>query len=272
MLILANVLTHFNPRSPCGERPLPIVTLLWTKNFNPRSPCGERPRANVRKKFSLIFQSTLPMRGATLIMSAVIAPWVISIHAPHAGSDKSPHGPNVFNRHFNPRSPCGERQPGGQSNQRALRFQSTLPMRGATDAKRGRRGAIRFQSTLPMRGATCSVPWRDLSRSISIHAPHAGSDYHGHDCNSSHGFQSTLPMRGATFMSLIVACLGYFNPRSPCGERPDHDQVDSIVVKISIHAPHAGSDKGVNMSTITADDFNPRSPCGERRFFNEEAT
>ena len=34
---------HFNPRSPCGERPLTDIVLTDTDNFNPRSPCGERP-------------------------------------------------------------------------------------------------------------------------------------------------------------------------------------------------------------------------------------
>ena len=33
---------NFNPRSPCGERPLPVLPWAWSSNFNPRSPCGER--------------------------------------------------------------------------------------------------------------------------------------------------------------------------------------------------------------------------------------
>ncbi len=55
-----------------------------------------------------------------------------------------------------------------------------------------------FQSTLPMRGVT---PWRGcwpVTISISIHAPHAGSDY---------------PYQKGRYNYLI------FNPRSPCGER-----------------------------------------------------
>ena len=56
----------FNPRSPCGERP---VTTVKPKNtyadFNPRSPCGER-------------------LGATILIPVGTE---ISIHAPRAGSD-----------------------------------------------------------------------------------------------------------------------------------------------------------------------------------------
>ena len=56
------------------------------------------------------------------------------------------------------------------------KFQSTLPMRGATDACCWVVDMLIFQSTLPMRGATkCKVP-ADWAKLISIHAPHAGSD------------------------------------------------------------------------------------------------
>ena len=94
------------------------------------------------------------MRGATLYTIGSPSRSVISIHAPHAGSDKkylatrehflisihAPHagsdkgqapgqGPNLY---FNPRSPCGERLGGVSNSQHVYGFQSTLPMRGAT--------------------------------------------------------------------------------------------------------------------------------------------
>ena len=102
---------HFNPRSPCGERlysaynfPLaqgisihapragsdsanPGLSAI-SRNFNPRSPCGER-RENGREcgKGGKIFQSTLPVRGATILLCFVASMFYISIHAPRAGSD-----------------------------------------------------------------------------------------------------------------------------------------------------------------------------------------
>ena len=58
----------------------------------------------------------------------------------------------------------------------------------------------RFQSTLPLRGATDSGRRWDVPRDISIHAPLAGSDQAGIFASQSFGvFQSTLPLRGATF-------------------------------------------------------------------------
>ena len=78
----------FNPRSPCGERlakqrnsllPRDISIhaprvgsdcsdfrlVCWYQHFNPRSPCGERLPESVNNLCITIFQSTLPVWGAT---------------------------------------------------------------------------------------------------------------------------------------------------------------------------------------------------------------
>ena len=59
--------THFYPRSPCGERLLGNVAVaLPMLNFYPRSPCGERHI--LVNTFTKIFEflSTLSLRRATL--------------------------------------------------------------------------------------------------------------------------------------------------------------------------------------------------------------
>ena len=79
-----------------------------------------------------------------------------------------------------------------------------------------------------------------------------------------------------------------FNPRSPCGERPNAEYALAECLGISIHAPLAGSDVhskcclaqrhfiSIHAPLAGSDghghgaaelevDFNPRSPCGERR-------
>ena len=63
----ATIMGYFNPRSPCGERPGEYSGVADVGHFNPRSPCGERP--HIRKR----------------------------------SSGRSSN--------FNPRSPCGERRP-----------------------------------------------------------------------------------------------------------------------------------------------------------------
>ena len=111
--------THFNPRSPCGERlasePIPIevepisihaprvgsdslvpCARTTARYFNPRSPCGERPIGNANKATSAAFQSTLPVWGATAFVRLWLRPTRISIHAPRVGSDKKTGQPNIL--------------------------------------------------------------------------------------------------------------------------------------------------------------------------------
>ena len=80
-------------------------------HFNPRAPCGARPvqQAPPAARYNR-FQSTRPMRGATVTRVVTLVTIVISIHAPHAGRDKT--------------APCRWAM--------TLKFQSTRPMRGAT--------------------------------------------------------------------------------------------------------------------------------------------
>ena len=146
-----------------------------------------------------VFQSTLPVRGATTIGIPACFQCVISIHAPRAGSDPQKLVYHRLLSYFNPRSPCGERQKGLWGSILINPFQSTLPVRGATRAARRRgynrghfnprspcgerRRAYRasrayraFQSTLPVRGATQGIQGEQGIQGISIHAPRAGSD------------------------------------------------------------------------------------------------
>ena len=145
-------------------------------------------------------------------------------------------------------------------------FQSTLPMRGATEHQKFFGAFALFQSTLPMRGATNDHRQIAVGAHISIHAPHAGSDKKADigfffpvvfqttlpmrgatpDNDGTNGtiiFQSTPPMRGATRDGIAGSLLQrHFNPRSPCGERRRQPE--------RMHERR---------------NFNPRSPCGERR-------
>ena len=194
-------------------------------NFNPHSPCGERLYQHASRLNAVhAFQSTLPMRGATIFGDYDFCSMGISIHTPHAGSDLSAVGrPPAFSRYFNPHSPCGERLTTAQIQQPTMTFQSTLPMRGAT--------------------GVCQR--LGLGHGISIHTPHAGSD--------------------AVALAVRYYMEFYFNPHSPCGERPPRPVIEPAIeafqstlpmrgatprarkkraehLRISIHTPHAGSD------------------------------
>jgi len=58
----------------------------------------------------LLFQSTLPAWGATLVCQAMGKDSPVSIHAPRMGSDHpGPQAGETYCKCFNPRSPHGER-------------------------------------------------------------------------------------------------------------------------------------------------------------------
>ena len=146
--------------------------------FNPRSPCGERRKQTGQNSAVCVFQSTLPVRGATVPQKTQDCARAISIHAPRAGSDSGqPDEDDTFSR-----------------------FQSTLPVRGATafDAA-SRYGAMSFQSTLPVRGATPP----DLSYHLMVdyfnpRSPCGERLFKLRQPFIILRFQSTLPVRGAT--------------------------------------------------------------------------
>ena len=190
------------------------------------------------------FQSTLSLRRAT--------------------SGVTCSSQTCFN--FNPRSPCGERRvvletwlPDAEISIHALLAESDLYCSPAFPA------SMAFQSTLSLRRAT------------------------GFTRASSQGsiFQSTLSLRRATrFPMGIFSVTPYFNPRSPCGERPFVQTTSLPTVTISIHALLAESDfssclsfslSSISIHALLAESdgnggdvfkrlvyFNPRSPCGER--------
>ena len=149
--------------------------------------------------------------------------------------------------------------------------------------------ADRFQSTLPLRGATRHVRNQQAHRAISIHTPLAGSDQAQDDDDGADGISIHTPLAGSDFTSMRLLgnrkndfnphspcgerlrfstkTIGrnYFNPHSPCGERPGDCAEQFIELVISIHTPLAGSDDRTRHHPNIPYYFNPHSPCGERQ-------
>ena len=192
-------------------------------NFNPRAPCGARHGLCPNRQQKRVFQSTRPLRGATND-----ALYRLFIHL-----------------HFNPRAPCGARPLAMIICTPFSNFNPRAPC-GARPRRDGRcPKAVPFQSTRPLRGATGIAGQALLAIAISIHAPLAGRD----DCTAPrlyiiYIFQSTRPLRGAT--QAIRGC----------------DQW----TQISIHAPLAGRDTQQQAKRHLSQNFNPRAPCGARHY------
>jgi len=146
------------------------------RSFNPRSPRGERHSGTYQYEEVEKFQSTLPTRGATRQDRRAANSGRVSIHAPHAGSDRHAASVARCRPRFNPRSPRGERQsrviPAGQSrgfNPRSPRGERQPANGISTSFTSFNPRSPRGERRLRCNPAAYSI-------GVSIHAPHAGSD------------------------------------------------------------------------------------------------
>ena len=151
------------------------------KHFNPRAPYGARPSQAPMRHTPELFQSTRPIRGATLtVQPRYWASSYFNPRAPYGARPSLPPVPAYPTPHFNPRAPYGAR-------------------RGSF--RRLWRKPCYFNPRAPY-GARPSFPSSAMSQSaisISIHAPHTGRDDDRYTYREAIKlFQSTRPIRGAT--------------------------------------------------------------------------
>ena len=143
---------------------------IW--HFNPRSPCGERLESNCDYAAVNIFQSALPLRGATEITSS----------------------PDSVSKYFNPRSPCGERR---YSNNSIYRIQDFNPRSPCGERHQGRHAEARrkrISIRAPLAGSDHDGLHDRPSAGISIRAPLAGSDSRSASASArSHNFNPRSP-------------------------------------------------------------------------------
>ena len=138
--------TYFNPRAPYGARPrVPASSLISILYFNPRAPYGARlslfRRPEPKKTY---FNPRAPYGARPYQRSIDFLGRVISIHAPHTGRDKKPRSDRGRPGYFNPRAPYGARLLRRILSRGISTFQSTRPIRGATQFGRAKKGAARI--------------------------------------------------------------------------------------------------------------------------------
>ena len=111
----------------------------WTiddTDFNPRTPCGVRPLIPAAFWSRQRFQSTHPLRGATTCRFRRTRPAEFQSTHPLRGATCAPRTAALRSRYFNPRTPCGVRHYKRRLILYLKSFQSTHPLRGATRADR----------------------------------------------------------------------------------------------------------------------------------------
>ena len=168
--------TDFNPRSPWGERLGSRWICRVAMVFQSTLPVGGATTSGASAANLSSFQSTLPVGGATCGLIPFILHHGISIHAPRGGSDVSLRISARTANDFNPRSPWGERH---QSPYLASTLNDFNPRSPWGERRVGSDGGTvmtLFQSTLPVGGATYNGSRYEPKTPISIHAPRGGSD------------------------------------------------------------------------------------------------
>ena len=189
------------------------------------------------------FQSTLPLLGATNSVIALTGSSIISIHAPLTGSDLALYPKVPSSGYFNPRSPYGERHRVPPCESTAGDFNPRSPYGERPIGPTGTDPQDKFQSTLPLRGATNDRDPTIYAEGISIHAPLTGSDLPlAVDGVSQLDFNPRSPYGERHPFILQKPIMINFNPRSPYGERLLEYVWFEDMTDISIHAPLTGSD------------------------------
>ena len=198
-----------------------FLLLRVVNNFNPRTPCGVRQNRRRKRAHAFNFNPRTP-----------------------CGVRLAENDTDATQNDFNPRTPCGVRPDRANRSESMSLFQSTHPLRGATQ-----------NDIDALRAAV-----------ISIHAPLAGCDPDvGRDGGSFGHFNPRTPCGvrptrpyGLRFQLLI----SIHAPLAGC------DYACCRVHRgrdISIHAPLAGCDPSFAFKFNGLKDFNPRTPCGVRR-------
>ena len=194
----------------------------YRKHFNPRAPCGARQEPNGKEGIA----------------------GEISIHAPHAGRDSSVARIEVVAPYFNPRAPCGARPVSMVLEFCQESFQSTRPMRGATEKSDASRRA----------------------KEISIHAPHAGRDrYQRASVGRCTNFNPRAPCGARRVTMMLSPRQINFNPRAPCGARQIGVHSDYPISPFQSTRPMRGATRCSPARSPARRYFNPRAPCGARQ-------
>ena len=172
-------------------------TWYSTGHFNPRAPCGARLLVTQFTHMADEFQSTRPVRGATVDKQRARKAWAFQ-------STRPVRGATCLKPIFQPTERFQSTRPVRGATEELVAaedhngFQSTRPVRGATASGHSFCPVTLFQSTRPVRGATDPRRQHLLRKLISIHAPRAGRD--------------------RTKCGRALSPLN-FNPRAPCGAR-----------------------------------------------------
>ena len=170
---------YFNPRTPCGVRRSCPRRSRRPRSFQSTHPLRGATLFPASCRSSMPFQSTHPLRGATASFRAARTLFTFQSTHPLRGATRLfPRRQDALHISIHaPLAGCDDHAAGIQP--RAGDFNPRTPCGVRLRRVLGLAEQHAFQSTHPLRGATPKLRGFIASQSISIHAPLAGCDNSG---------------------------------------------------------------------------------------------
>ena len=166
------------------------------------------------------FQSTRPMRGATLCPECRHLHKVFQSTRPMRGATAAQVYLATGCRCFNPRAPCGARRLLGAAHALETEVSIHAPHAGRDAPRCGGGRPENVSIHAPHAGRDESHRLSPRAKSVSIHAPHAGRDLIDARFEAFQNVSIHAPHAGRDFSALGgVQQSRRFNPRAPCGAR-----------------------------------------------------
>ena len=223
----------FNPRAPCGARPCHILFLLPYIVFQSTHPVRGATMVGQITCTPDGFQSTRPVRGATGLLSFALLPAYVSIHAPRAGRDCDQYADTITFFLVSIHAPRAGRDRAQDSRHlRRVRFNPRAPCGARPGADRYCLQARRsFNPRAPCGARRRAVLPHRRGNRVSIHAPRAGRDLPIWCAKMSQGVSIHAPRAGRDGAGAECPLRPpSFNPRAPCGARPSGMSVLSEIL------------------------------------------
>ena len=193
--------SSFNPRTPCGVRP--SFRGRWWRHTRFQSTHSLRSATGEYAYYQPgnVFQSTHSLRSATGVRVRPVVGDEVSIHALLAECDPGNMPTTSRAMCFNPRTPCGVRQPEHAGPAAGIKFQSTHSLRSATFDTL----PVTYQDTVSIHAllAECDripIPLSPYGRSFNPRTPCGVRRIPAKINIQTLKFQSTHSLRSATNM------------------------------------------------------------------------
>ena len=145
---------------------------------------------------------------------------------------------------FNPRSSCEERHL-QRDSKRTLIISIHAPHARSDNRFLASANGVCISIHAPHARSDIRALRVEPSPWISIHAPHARSDKESPAMENQIYYFNPRSSCEERHLDAVAPLLPEvnFNPRSSCEERPVVNQIETKILPISIHAPHARSDR-----------------------------